>query len=211
MIPLSKRLVLVVCMALVLCSVPVLYHFVAAPMAVSCNDPKQLVEEKFLPSIDEFHIVPFRKQLMIDGSAGTLDLPGPWNQKPRYRIARTYNVDGYYFLPLDNFTNMFPEDETSVEAIVQAGTELPVHVRLDESERESVLTTHLYLMGGKPIHNPFSGSLTLWFDQLRNGKQPLTMILLNGRTAFEHMESQRSIMLDWMRKAWSRYDEVCNS
>lgn len=211
MIPLSDRLVLVVCMALALCSVPVLYHFVAAPIAVSCNDPKQLVEEKFLSSIHEFHTVPFRKQLMIDGSAGTLELPGHWNQKPRYRVARTYNVDGYYFLPLDNFTNMFPEDETSVEVIVHAGVELPIHLRLDESERESVLTTYLYLMGGKPVRNPLTGSLAQWIDQLRNGKQPLTMILLNGRTGFEHMEAQRGVMLDWMRNAWGRYDEVCNS
>ena len=211
MIQISDRYAILLSCVLTLLSLPVLYHFYAKPETVTCRDPNRLITERFLPSVQEFETVPRKRELLINGSTGTVKLPGEWKMDSKYRISRSYNLADYYFVPIDNFTNMFPEDFLEVRTLDVDGVELPVHLRLDESEQQSVLTAHIYILGGKPIRNPFTGSLAQAPAHLRDGLHPLTMILLYGNTKFERMEEGREIMLDWMRQAWLRYEAVCAS
>ncbi|MBW2291813.1 MAG: hypothetical protein JRG94_05830 [Deltaproteobacteria bacterium] len=211
MIKLSDRYTLTLSCALMLLSLPVLYHFFAAPETVTCRDPDRLVGERLLPSVLEFETVPQHRDLLINGSTGTVELPGQWNRKASYRISRSYDLDSYYFIPVNNFTNMFPEDQIEVRTLHVGGIELPVHLRLDESEQESVLTAYIYILGGRPIRNPFTGSLAQALAHLRHGAHPLTMILLNGRMSFERREAGQQIMLHWIREAWLQYDAICNT
>ena len=211
MIPLSDRYSIVLGCAAALLSVHVLYHFLANPIAVSCKDPETLINEQFLPSVVDFKTVPWKRNLLINGSKGNVELPGVWKGDTSFRISRTYNLSDYYFVPIDNFTNMFPDDLVEVRTLTVDGVEVPVHLRLDESEKKSILTAHFYVLGGQPVRNPFTGSLGQIAEHLRNGPSPLTMILLNGKTKLEHMEENREIMINWIREAWIRYDSVCNS
>jgi hypothetical protein len=140
-----------------------------------------------------------------------VELPGFWNQRAKYKIARSYDLTDYYIIPVGNFTNIFPADRIEVRTLEVEGIELPIHLRLDESEQESVLTAHIYILGGRPIRNPFSGSIAQTAAHLRHGAHPLTMILLNGRTSLERREEGQQIMLDWIREAWLRYESVCST
>lgn len=147
MIKLSDRYAFTLSCALTLLSLPVLYPFFAAPVTITCRDPDRLVGERFLPSVLAFETLPQKRDLLINGSTGTVELPGKWSKKANYRISRSYDLDAYYFVPIDNFTNMFPEDQIEVRTLDVDGIELPVHLRLDESERVSVLTAYIYYPG----------------------------------------------------------------
>ena len=211
MIGLSEKYAPALSCALAILALPVVYHYLAQPVTVTCRDPDRLINEQFLPSVQSFEALPQKRERLINGSVGTVALAGTWNQDAKYRISRTYDLADYYFVPIDNFTNMFPEDRTELRTLDVDGIDLPVHLRLDESERESVLTAYIYILAGKPIRNPFTGSLAQVLAHLRDGAHPLTMILLNGRTSFAGRDAGQEIMLEWIREAWLRFDAICNS
>lgn len=211
MIRLGTRQTFVLTFLLLVMAAPGLYHFALDSHATSCRNPEKLVGENFLPSALNVKTLPWVRHHLIDGAVGQFELPGKWSRKLSYRISRTYNLNAYYFVPIDNFTNMMPEDELEVRTLDVDGTSLPIHLRLDESERESIVTAYMYFIGGKPVRSPFLGSLAQSFDQLRNGLQPLTMILITGHMPFAEMQGNREAMLDWMRDAWLQYDATCNA
>ena len=110
MIKLSDRSNLLLGCILMLLAFPILYHFFAAPETVTCRDPDRLVREQFLPSVRSFEFDPQKRDRLINGSTGTVELPGVWSQNAKYKLARSYDLTDYYIIPIGHFTNIFPED-----------------------------------------------------------------------------------------------------
>jgi hypothetical protein len=210
MIPISARHSIPLTLAIALLAVPVAYHAIARPMTISCANPSAIVGEKRMPDVIEQEPATSESHGFIDGIAGELSLPGDWKQSPQFRLTRTYDLGRYYFIPMDNFTNMFPEDRLESLSVEVDGVEVPLHLRLDESEGIAVTTVYFYIIDGKPVANPFSGSLAQAFPQLRRGIFPLTMILVNARSERVDAEISRATLIDWAKRAWTAYDETCN-
>jgi hypothetical protein len=211
MIALSPRHSRVLAIALLLMAIPIWYHAAARPRTFSCSNPDALIRSKVLPMVEEFGTLPFSKeQGFFDSAAGTLSLPGRWKAAPQWRISRSFQLQRYYYHPANSYAYLFPDDELVMRTLVVDGVELPIHLRLDESRRNSVMTAYLYILGGRPIRNPFTGTVAAAIPQLIGGRLPLTEILVSGVSAFTDEEANREALIDWIRSSWIRYDEVCN-
>lgn len=212
MIPISSRGTFPLALALAVLALPPMYHAVARPKAISCTNPEATLAANFMPDAKKQEAVSLPFDGYIDGTIGRLRLPGNWTKRPRFRVTRTYDLDRYYFLPMDNFTNIFSEDVIETIVVEVDGVALPLHLRLDESGAGavSILTVYFYVFDGKPVVNPFWGSLRAAIPQILHGKLPLTMILANGQSQTEDADTARATLINWAQRAWTAYDQTCN-
>jgi hypothetical protein len=210
MIPLSSRYAWVLTVALTFIAIPVWYHAVVYPKAFSCSNPDVLIRTKALPGIKSFESIPARRHEFYDSAAGTLSLPGRWKAPIRWQLTRTFELQRYYYRPAFPIAQLLPDDDLETRAVMVDGVELPIHVRSDESEGKAVITAYLYILNGQPIRNPFTGAVGAAIAQIREGRLPLTEILVNGRSSFADAPANRQTLVDWIRSAWIRYDEICN-
>jgi hypothetical protein len=209
MIRISSPLVIPLTIAMILFSIPVTYHSLTKPMVITCKNPEATLEENFMPDVIKLKPATSELHGFIDGTIGTLTLPGAWDVPPRFRTTRTYDLYRYYFVPMDNFTNLFPEDRVESVSHDVDGVEVPLHLRIDESEGMAVMTVYFFVIGGRPVRNPFWGSLSEAIPQLRLGSIPLTMILVNAMTNLKDAETARATLIDWAGRAWTAYDQTC--
>ena len=212
MIPISSRGAFPLALALAVLALPQAYHAVARPTAISCANPEATLAVNFMPDARKQKAVSLSFDGYIDGTIGRLRLPGKWTKRTRFRVTRTYDLDRYYFVPRGNFTNIFSEDVIETIVVEVDGVALPLHLRLDESASASVsiLTVYFYVLDGKPIVNPFWGSLRAAIPQILHGKLPLTMILANGQSETKDADAARATLIDWAQRAWTAYDQTCN-
>ena len=211
MISISGRRALPAIVALWLLAIPIGYHALARPRVDDCADPARLRVPDFLPrsaGVNPHPDATFKE--MIAWNDGELITDRPWTMKPRWRIVRAYDLAKFYFAPLGTFTYVFPEDTVSVVVREANGVDLPIHVRVDDSEKILNVTVHLYVFGGRPVRRPFVASLRNAIRQLVGGALPLTVILVEGDFPAERAQEYEEILIDWIRSAWIELDGVCN-
>ena len=72
-------------------------------------------------------------------------------------------------------------------------------------------SAYLYIFAGRPIRFPILASLQNAFPQLLGGTLPLTVLLSEGDSRPRYAEKNERILVEWIRSAWYRYQEVCGS
>jgi len=212
MIPVSGRHALPAIFALCLFAIPIGYHSLARPRVDDCADPARLRVADFLPLSAGANPDPVKSRVnVITWSDGELLSDRPWIQKPRWRIVRTYELAKYYFTPQGTFTYVFPEDKASVAVREANGVDLPIHVRVDDSQGFLNVTAYLYVFAGRPVLRPFVATLHNAINQFVGGALPLTLILVEGDFLVEHTHENEEILIDWIRSAWIELEGVCSS
>lgn len=212
MIPLSDRHALPVIVAILLLAMPIVYHALWQPRVDDCASPARLLEPDLLPfSTRDPDPPPKQLRGVKKGPRGALLVDRSWVVKPRWRIVRSYDLDKFYFAPPGFFYSFFPESTSETRWLRANGADLPIHVRVDESEGNRNFGAHLYVFAGQPVRRPLAASLRHALQQITGGALPLNVILVESGSTFAHARENEEFLIDWMRSAWIEFDAVCGS
>jgi hypothetical protein len=210
MIPLASRGAIPLLIAVTLMVVPVLYLEMNKRHTAWCNDPEATLADRVMPDVATQETASTSFGGLAGETSGTLALPGTWLTPPRFRIARSFSLDQYYFVPRRTFITPYLDDRLESFDVEVDGVELPLHLRVDESLKLSRATLYFYVLAGRPVRGSFFGSLAQALPQLLRGRLPLTMVLVQGSSAFEDEAVNRATLIDWTQRAWTHYDEACD-
>jgi hypothetical protein len=133
-----------------------------------------------------------------------------WTTEPRWELGRTYDLTNFYFAPSLRSV-FFPEHASSTVMRNVEGVDLPIHVRVEDSEGFRSFAAYLYVFAGRPVRHPLVASLRHAMQQIVRGALPLSVIVVEAGSTIEHGPENEALLVEWLGAAWNEFDEVCGS
>jgi hypothetical protein len=147
---------------------------------------------------------------IIQWSEGRLMGPAIPRELPLFfRVIRTYNVLKAAERPLALLPKPLEPETVRVEHVDAPGGPLPIHVVRTTGPAAFHLAAYLYLYGNEPVLHPFEFQLRGALRELREGRRPLTLILVGGAATRENAAEREELALRWIVSAWQHYRSMC--
>jgi hypothetical protein len=126
-----------------------------------------------------------------------------------FRIVRTYNVLKAAERPLSLMPTKVEPETVRLERVEAPGGPLPIHVVRSTGPRDFHIAAYLYLYGNEPVSHPFELQVRGALRALRDGRQPLTLLLAGGPATPETANEREALALRWITSAWEHYRSMC--
>jgi hypothetical protein len=147
---------------------------------------------------------------IIQWSEGRIDAELPGEQPLFYRIVRTYNVLKAAERPMALMPQHVEPETVRIELVEAPGGPLPIHVVRTTGPTIFHIAAYLYLYGNDPAPHPFELQLRGALRELRNGRRPLTLILVGGPATRQNAARREDLALRWIASAWQHHRSMCN-
>jgi hypothetical protein len=148
---------------------------------------------------------------IVQWSEGRVTDPGLAGESPLFfRMIRTYNVLKMAQRPLSLMPTPVEPETVRVELVEAPGGPLPIHVVRTTRAAGFYVAAYLYLYGNDPVPHPFGYQLRGALRELREGRRPLTLILVGGPAIRENAAKREDLALRWIVSAWQHYRSMCH-
>ena len=147
---------------------------------------------------------------IVQWSEGRLTGPGLPRELPLFfRIIRTYNVRQAAQRPLAFMPTPVEPETVRIERVEAPGGPLPIHIVRTTGPGAFQLAAYLYLYGNDAVQYPFEFQLRGALRELREGRRPLTLILVGGPATRVNAAEREALALRWIVSAWQHYRSMC--
>jgi hypothetical protein len=147
---------------------------------------------------------------IIQWSEGRIDAELPDEQPLFFRIVRNYNVLKAAERPMALMPQPVEPETVRIELVEAPGGPLPIHVVRTTGPTTFHIAAYVYLYGNDPVPHPFEFQLRGALRELRNGRRPLTLILVGGPATRQNVARREDLALRWIVSAWQHHRSMCN-
>lgn len=124
-------------------------------------------------------------------------------------LVRSYGPGVFRLPPTHYLSRRLESGAVDIERAVEGGDELPIHVVYETAQDPSRVVAYLFIHGNTPVERPFLATVRSSWDQLWNGRLPLTVLVIGGFTPRRTLENVRHREVAWLRDAWHLYRQSC--
>jgi hypothetical protein len=126
-----------------------------------------------------------------------------------FRMVRTFNVLKAAERPLGLMPARVEPETARVELVDAAGGPLPVHLVRSSGSTMFQVVAYSFVYGNEPVTHPFVAQVEGALRELRNGRRPLTILLVGGAATPDTAARREELALRWIASAWQHYRGMC--
>ena len=205
MIPLSRRYLPQITIALLLTSIPVVVHsyieLTAADRvnfsdlcAISGSEQDRESTGRRLKDL-------FGQVEWCHGSLGTQIPSAPLD----FWIMRSYDPKKLYHLPDTGLVRGAAPSRRTTEWVDLGDERVPIHRAYYAEEEPAVFAAYLLIYNGEPVANPYLAQLASFPLQLLRGTSPMNLLFVSGRGPRGSLEQMEQVGIAWLMQSLERY------
>jgi hypothetical protein len=189
-------------------SVPLLLTELRARRRDDCRDPALLfVTSAIEGSKPTGESMPSASKDVIQWSYGQLANPQFPKNPLRFQVVRSY--DRAYLSPTQVLGTPLDPEVHSLERVPANGTEVPIHMVIDNTRDPSRFAAWVFAHDGRPVENPLFAMLSSAPRQLALGSQPVTVLMVDGILLGEDPAPILGVAKRWLVAAWEYFAQAC--
>ena len=209
MIPLSRRYLPHISIALLLTLIPVAVHSYAKLKDRDCVRPSELF------SACNFEGDRESAGRRLNSLFGDVEwcggiLPGQGGGPPLdYWILRSYDPKKLYHLPETGFVRGPAPIERLTEWLQAGGEKVPVHRSYYPRTDGDIFVAYMLIYNSQPIGNPYLAQLLSFPRQLLRGTAPISLFFVSGRGPNGTLAGMEEVGISWLVESFARYRSLC--
>ena len=211
MIPLSKRYLPHVSLALLLTLFPVVLHSYVELNRDDCV-PAQEILALCDKNIDVEVTGRRLKNLFGEVESCGGHLPGPSDSPSLdYWVLRSYDPKALYHLPETGFVRGAAPSRRTTEELSSHYGPVPVHRAYYNDSDGDIYVAYVLIYNSEPIANPYLAQILSFPKQLLTGTSPMNLLFVTGRGprgTLAQMEEQGAL---WLLDSLGRYRSLCRN
>ena len=210
----SRRYVLPAVTLLLCAAVPALLGSVRPRLHDPCADPQALRETGEIPdSRDGGERLAKLGPQLTQWSEGTI-LTREGEKTPlRFHVIRDYDGSRFFTRPFSGAVENFEPETRGSHRLDTAVGPVKVHRVTDGSTAFTAggrgMAQWVFLYGNRPVDSALFAKLGHVFQELHEGRQPITLLLVSGRLPTGRVDRLLERADDWLRDAVERHVAVC--
>lgn len=124
-------------------------------------------------------------------------------------LLRSFSAPVFRKPPTEFLSKRQESGGVDLERVDEAGYQLPIHIIYETAQQPSRVVAYLYIHGNRPVESPFFASLRSSLQQIRNGRLPLTVLVIGGQAPRRSLEAVRKREVRWIEDGWRLYRRSC--